>query len=437
MAVPQPLKQFVSLKEIELCNTNNFNPYTRTPPNDWTHPNEMMDNPHTWPVLSPTSILFWNDNGEEEMFQIPAAPSSPRPLSEYSLVQTPAFPPIPRQVFMQSPPPPRRTQRELMPPPPPGPIKRNESNNIPTNDGPVAESSARKSSQPGSMLLPPPGPIKRTESNGFARGGTVAGRLGKQPAKSASRSPPKRTISPGRMTERQQLARAKQASLEEAAALRAANGNDMPPTWTQSDEDEDDMPLKSRRRRKATSPLLSASPPPLSASPPPRPAASRKRKPSASLDEGEVDFKPLRADDSDDGSDYEAAPSKKRRRKETNVGNSSRSAGPASTATPRTATTARPPNPPGPPPSAVYADGTAPIPAGIQTLVQQIRDIAAIGSHPRGFPQRTKLRAMPSGIRDLDRRYGYLLARSDLYAWYGDTRLFGRDWWVHLVGSGN
>ncbi|SMQ55039.1 unnamed protein product [Zymoseptoria tritici ST99CH_3D7] len=427
MAVPRPpLKQFVSLKEIELCNTSNSNPYTRTLPDDWIFPNEMMENPHTWPVLSPTSILFWNDNGEEEMIQIPAAPSSPRPLSEYSLVQTPAFPPIPRQVFMQPPPPPRRTQRELMPPPPPDPIKRNESNNIPTNDGPVAESSARKSSQPGSMLPPPPGPIKRPRPSGSA----PLGEVGRSRAKSASQSPPKRTISPGRMTERQQLARAKQASLEEAAALRATNGNDMPPTWTQSDEDEDDMPLKSRRRRKATSP-------PLSASPPPRPAASRKRKPSVSLDEEEVDFKPLRADDSDDGSDYEAAPSKKRRRKETNLGNSSRSAGPASTATPRTATTARPPNPPGPPPSAVYADGTAPIPAAIQTLAQQIRDIAATGSHPRGFPQRTKLRAMPSGIRDLDRRYGYLLARSDLYAWYGDTRLFGRDWWIHLVGSGN
>jgi hypothetical protein len=105
-------------------------------------------------------------------------------------------------------------------------------------------------------------------------------------------------------------------------------------------------------------------------------------------------------------------------------------------ATLRRQTVVRPSDPPGIPTNAVYAVGTIPVPKVIQDVVDEITTRAAIKSNKAGLPQRVDLRNMSSGVKDLDRRYGYIVRDSRLMAFYGDLRLFNEATWKYLVTAG-
>lgn len=111
-------------------------------------------------------------------------------------------------------------------------------------------------------------------------------------------------------------------------------------------------------------------------------------------------------------------------------------AAPPAAAAPTRRTANRPPAPPGPPANAVYAVGSRPIPQAVQAVVDEVLLRAARKCNKAGFPQRVDLRNMPGGMRDLDRRYGYISAGSGLMGFYGDLRLFDEATWKYLVSSG-
>lgn len=77
-----------------------------------------------------------------------------------------------------------------------------------------------------------------------------------------------------------------------------------------------------------------------------------------------------------------------------------------------------------------YADGNASIPQDVQDDVDHIREFR---TNSRGYPIRASLKDMHKHFLKCR---GKLRMESDLWAWYGDTRLFTRQEWYYFATDG-